>query len=240
MAWSFAFDPIVLASRCISCTRKPRRLPTGSRAVRVQRLPEELEVRAEAHDLLVDVPSLRQVGDLPGQAVLVHLHLLGELPDRLRAGGPAPEPHDPGARSATMSRWVAIASRRPARSSCSRAPSASRSATRACAASSAIPTRTSDLHGRCALGVRCAEDLAEVAEHAHVDHPRDGQLLLDRLEGLLVAPGPLEVHPHAAGALRAAPVTVDGQVGADVPAGDVGAEDLGDAPARIGRSRGAS
>src|SRR5690606_39158832 len=30
IAASFAFEPMVFASRCISCTRKPSRLPTGS------------------------------------------------------------------------------------------------------------------------------------------------------------------------------------------------------------------
>src|SRR5690606_32269294 len=56
-------------------------LADGLRAVPCERLPEELEVRAEAHELLVHVPSLREIRDLARKPVLVDLHLFGELGD---------------------------------------------------------------------------------------------------------------------------------------------------------------
>ena len=46
------------------------------------RLAEELEVRPEADDLLVDVPALREICDLPSEPVLVDLDLLGQFADR--------------------------------------------------------------------------------------------------------------------------------------------------------------
>ena len=80
-----AFDPAVLTSRFISCSRKSSLRPQGSGDSR-EGLPM-VEMAPEAHDLLGDVRPADELGDLLGDERLIGERLGAQLADPLEQPG---------------------------------------------------------------------------------------------------------------------------------------------------------